>query len=126
MTEHSPGAVPPQPDHPRTPPAAPSAREYGGFQTPDPNGPDQGSPQQDPQDPNGPFPGAPAKDAERRKAMRAIGVGAVVFVCTLVIAVLTYSHSSKSGGVSLVTWGAMLLGAGRMIFGLVLLAKSRR
>ncbi|MCO6004798.1 hypothetical protein NE236_07385 [Actinoallomurus purpureus] len=65
-------------------------------------------------------------DAERRRATRAIGVGAAFFVIGLLITVLTYSHASGSGGVYVVAWGPMLFGGIRMIIGLFLLAKSKR
>ncbi|GAA0338250.1 hypothetical protein NE235_34505 [Actinoallomurus spadix] len=155
MTEQYPGAVPPPPQYPQTPPAAPyqgAPQQAGGYQAPYqappshgpyqpnppyPNGPYQSAPYQNapyqnapqpypgaPQ--NAPFQGVPVNDAERRRATRAIGVGAVLFVIGLLITVLTYSHASGSGGVYVVAWGPMLFGVIRMITGLVLLAKSGR
>src|SRR4051794_15771950 len=67
MTEQYPGAVPPSPNHPQTPPAAPyqgAPQHGGGFQAPYPNAPDQGPYQQNlqqpnPQYPNASYPGGP-------------------------------------------------------------------
>ncbi|GAA4606956.1 hypothetical protein GCM10023195_25840 [Actinoallomurus liliacearum] len=156
MTEQYPGAVPPSPNHPQTPPpAAPyqgaPQQGGGGFQAPYQNAPHQGPYQQNPQYPNQPYPnaqqpyqgppqngpyqnapfqGSPYQgvdDGERRRATRAIGIGAAFFVIGLLITVLTYSHASGSGGgVYVVAWGPMLFGGIRMIIGLVLLAKAKR
>ncbi|MEV5710931.1 hypothetical protein, partial [Actinoallomurus sp. NPDC052274] len=123
----------------------------GGFQAPYQNAPNQGPYQQNPQYPNQPYPnaqqpyqsppqngpyqnapfqGSPYQgvdDGERRRATRAIGIGAAFFVIGLLITVLTYSHASGSGGgVYVVAWGPMLFGGIRMIIGLVLLAKAKR
>jgi hypothetical protein len=165
MTEQYPGAVPPSPNYPQTPPAGPyqgAPQQGGGYpppyqappnqgpyqqhpphqsgpypQGPYPNGPQPhapypNGPQQPYQGPpqNAPYPGSPyqgVNDAERRRATRAIGVGAALFVVGLLITVLTYSHASGSGGgVYVVAWGPMLFGVVRMVIGLVLLAKSGR
>jgi hypothetical protein len=52
--------------------------------------------------------------------------GLAFFCIGLVITVVSYSASSRSGGIYIISWGPMIVGAIRMVQGLVYVAKAKR
>jgi len=61
----------------------------------------------------------------RKRAMKQVAVGAVIFLVGLVITVATYSNASSSGGGTyFVAWGPMILGIIWVIRGLVAVSKA--
>ena len=61
----------------------------------------------------------------RKRAMKQVAVGAVIFLVGLVITVATYSNASSSGGGTyFVAWGPMILGVIWVIRGLVAASKA--
>ena len=61
----------------------------------------------------------------RKRAMKQVAIGAVIFIVGLVITVATYSNASSSGGGTyFVAWGPMILGIIWVIRGLVAVSKA--
>jgi len=61
----------------------------------------------------------------RKRAMKQVVIGAVIFIVGLVITIATYSNASSSGGGTyFVAWGPMILGVIWVIRGLVAVSKA--
>jgi hypothetical protein len=96
------------------PPGAPYGQPQPGFP--------YGQPQPGPMG----MPGGMAS-AARRRAMRQIITGSILFGVGLVITVFTYSNASSSatGGTYFVAWGPMIFGVIALIRGVTAMARSR-
>jgi len=64
----------------------------------------------------------------RKRGMRQIVIGAVIFVIGLVITVATYSSASSSptGGTYVVAYGPMILGVVYVIRGILVIARAQK
>ncbi len=74
------------------------------------------------------MPGTSLAAIARKRGMRQIVIGAVVFVIGLVITVATYSSASSSptGGTYVVAYGPMILGVVYVIRGLSVIARAQK
>jgi hypothetical protein len=107
---------------------------------PTPGGYGQPSPEYGQQPSNGSGPGFAMPNAPihqpvnslasvvRKRALRQVVVGAVIFVVGLVITIATYgsASSSSSGGTYIVAWGPMIGGLITMIRGFVAMARASK
>lgn len=100
----------------------PGAGQYGQYGQYGP-GPQPGFPG----GPN-PMPGTSLAAIARKRGMRQIVIGAVIFVIGLVITVATYSSASSSptGGTYVVAYGPMILGVVYVIRGLLVIARAQK
>ena len=75
-----------------------------------------------------PMPGTSLAAIARKRGMRQIVIGAVVFVVGLVITVATYSSASSSptGGTYVVAYGPMILGVVYVIRGALVIARAQK
>jgi hypothetical protein len=75
-----------------------------------------------------PMPGTSLAAIARKRGMRQIMIGAVVFVIGLVITVATYSSASSSpaGGTYVVAYGPMILGVVYVIRGISVIARAQK
>ena len=75
-----------------------------------------------------PMPGTSLAAIARKRGMRQIVIGAVIFVIGLVITVATYSSASSSptGGTYVVAYGPMILGVVYVIRGLLVIARAQK
>jgi hypothetical protein len=75
-----------------------------------------------------PMPGMSLAAIARKRGMRQIVIGAVIFVIGLVITVATYSSASFSptGGTYVVAYGPMILGVFYVIRGLSVIARAQK
>lgn len=75
-----------------------------------------------------PMPGTSLAAIARKRGMRQIMIGAVIFVIGLVITVATYSSASSSptGGSYVVAYGPMILGVVYVIRGLSVIARAQK
>ena len=60
-----------------------------------------------------------SRDAQRARASRDIGYGLVLLVIGLVVTAVTYSSASRDGGTYIIAYGPMVVGAIRLLRGLV-------
>jgi hypothetical protein len=62
----------------------------------------------------------------RKRALKQVAIGAVIFAIGLIITVATFSNASSSsgGGTYIVAWGPMILGIVWMVRGLIALSKA--
>jgi hypothetical protein len=74
------------------------------------------------------MPGTSLATVARKRGMRQIAIGAVVFVIGLVITIATYSSasSSPSGGTYVLAYGPMILGVMYAIRGIVTVAQAQK
>jgi hypothetical protein len=75
-----------------------------------------------------PMPGTSLAAVARKRGMRQIVIGAVIFVIGLVITVATYGSASSSpaGGTYVVAYGPMILGVVYVIRGISVIARAQK
>jgi len=71
-----------------------------------------------------PVPAMEAGSAQRRRALRMIRSGAVLFVIGIVITAVTYQLAAGTGGFYFVMYGPIIVGVWNTIRGIILLVRS--
>jgi hypothetical protein len=74
----------------------------------------------------GPMPQGSLAAVARKRGMKQIVIGALLFVVGLVITVATYSSASSGGGTYFVAYGPMIVGVIWVIRGIAAVSKSQK